>query len=176
MQKRYKRKRERNNKNKVEEKNDLKTFLITLGVVVGFVLVFYLISLGLSTLGVFEAGYVAPTKGVSEISYDEILIGNVFNKPEKSYYVVFDTYSDETNNVYVNYLVTSKEYDEKIYIVDMANPNNSPYKSNEPNKNATKASELKINDITLIKVSNGKILEYHVGDAEVEKRLKNLSK
>jgi len=177
MKKNNNKKRVRNKNNKeAENKTEIKSFLIILFIVIGFILIFFLIILGLSALGVFEEGYTKPTTENSEISYDEILIGNVFNKPENSYYVLFDTFLDETNNVYINYLITSKEYDNKIYKVDMSNPNNKKYLSNESNKKATKVSDLKINGITLIKITNKKITQYLTGSNEIEKHLENLSK
>ena len=45
---------------------------------------------------------------------------------------------------------------------------NAKYKGETANKKATKVSELSINDITLIKISNGKITTYLVGNEEIE--------
>ena len=45
---------------------------------------------------------------------------------------------------------------------------NSKYAGEEANKKATKVSELSINDINLIKITNGRISEYYVGSEEIE--------
>lgn len=176
MRKNYKKKRERKNKTEENENNQMKTTIITIASVVLFIGVFYGINLGLTALGVYEEGYVAPVKAATEISYDEILLGNVFNKPEKTYYVIFDTYGEQTNNVYIEYLISSKEYENKIYKVDMSNPMNKSAISTESNEKATKASELKINDTTIIKVVSGKILGYITGEEEIISYLEKLSK
>ena len=89
MQMRYKSpKRERNkDKKEVTSEVQLKSFLINLISVLLFVWVVYLAILGLGKLGLFDAGYTKPTKDATEISYENILLGTVFNRTEKDYYV-----------------------------------------------------------------------------------------
>jgi len=178
MQKSYKKKRERKNKTAeiTEEKIQIKTTIITIVSVLLFIGIFYGLNLGLTALGVYEEGYIPPIKAATEISYDEILVGNVFNKPQQTYYVLFDTFGDQTNNVYIEYLISSKEYENKIYKVDMSNPMNKTAISTESNKKATKASELKINGTTLIKIVSGKILGYTTGEDEIISYLEKLAK
>lgn len=176
MQKRYKNKRERKNKIETTNENGLKTIIITASSVVLFIGLFYGLNLILTKMGAFEEGYTKPIKTAAEINYDEILYGNVFNKPEKTYYVIFDTYGDLTNNVYIEYLISSKEYSNKIYKVDLSNPMNKNINSDKSNKKASKPSELEINDTTLIKISSGKITNYIIGDEKIESYLEKLSK
>ena len=58
-----------------------------------------------------------------------------------------------------------------VYKVDMSKEENSKYKSESANKNAKNVSELKINDITLIKITNGKISSYIIGRESIEEYL-----
>ena len=51
----------------------------------------------------------------------------------------------------------------------MSKKENSKYAGEKPNKKATRASELSINDTTLIKITNGRITEYYVGNTEIER-------
>lgn len=165
-------KRER--KGKVVErttKDEFKSFGLTLVGVLVFLGVCYLGVLGMQALGVFDKGYTAPTKETTEIDHEFISIGTVFNRDLNTYYVLFDNYeSTYTQDAYVNYLVDN--LDEKVYKVDMSEYNNSEYKSEEANAKAQKVEDLKINDITLIKISKGKNVKYITGSENIEEYLK----
>lgn len=85
------------------------------------------------------------------------------------YYVLFDDFSNLKNDSYVSYL-TGKS-DIKVYKVDLSKPENKVFKSEESNKNAKRASELKINDVTLIRIKNGKIVNYIESSDKIEEYL-----
>ena len=97
------------------------------------------------------------------------MIGNVFNRKEKTYYVLFDNYKNYKTDSYINSLID--DMDEVVYKVDMSLSENSSHISDESNKNASSSDEIKINDITLIKISNGKIVKYLTGIEEIESYL-----
>ena len=167
-------KREKN-KNKEPErttKDEAKSFALTLVGVLVFLGLCYLGVLGMQALGVFDKGYTAPNKGETEISHEFISIGTVFNREIDTYYVLFDNYESEyTKDAYINYLV-DYELKEKVYKVDMNDLNNSKYKSEESNPKAQKVEDLKINDITLIKITKGKNVKYITGSENIEEFLK----
>ncbi len=163
------RKRERNKKNVTVEETGFKRPLITSLVVVGFIAVIYLGALGLEKLGVFEAGYTKPDTSAS-IGYDNILLGETFNRPETEYLVLFDTFGDKTNDTYIEYL--ADQYGTHVYHVDMCTKENESYKSDTANLDASSSSELKINDITLITISNGAISRYLTGADAIAEALK----
>jgi hypothetical protein len=50
--------------------------------------------------------------------------------------------------------------------------NNSKYKNEESNPKAQKVEDLKINDITLIKITKGKNVKYITGSENIEEFLK----
>ena len=163
------RKRERNKYDPtMNTKDSAKSFVkTTIGVLV-FLGLMYLMVFGLEKLGLFQIGYTAPTKEDTEISYEYIPIGTVFTRSEKTYYVLFDKYeSILTEDSYVNALVDGIT-NTRVYKVDMSLKENAKYAGETPNKKAARASELSINDITLIKISNGRISEYYVGNEEIE--------
>ena len=120
----YKRpKRERNKTNhSMNEADGFKNFFIVLASVLVFIGIVYLGVLGLEKLGVFEAGYTKPSKEATEISTEYIMIGTVFNRPEKDYIVIFDDYSKNINP-YVNSL--AENYKLRAYKVDMSKSENS---------------------------------------------------
>ena len=97
------------------------------------------------------------------------MIGNVFNRDEKNYLVLFDNYKNYKVNSYINSLI--KNSDETVYKVDMSLSENASHISDESNKNATSSEELRINDVTLIKISKGKIVKYLTGSEEIESYL-----
>lgn len=167
----YKRpKRERNKTNhSMNEADGFKNFLIVLASVLVFIGFIYLGVLGLEKLGVFEAGYTKPSKEATEISTEYIMIGTVFNRPEKDYIVIFDDYSKNINP-YVNSI--AENYKLRAYKVDMSKSENSKYKSDKENTNVKKDSDLKINDVTMIRITNGKVSKYIVGADKIEEYLK----
>lgn len=168
MQLKYKaKKRERNKKEEVTKQDEIKSTLKTVAMVLVFLGVMYLMMLGLEKIGVFEKGYTAPSHETN-LDYEYINIGTVFNRSDKTYYVLFDDYSNNISyNKYVDEVISTKLSD-PVYKVDMSKNMNSKYKSDEPNREASKADELKINGITLIKINNGKIDMYLTGNEEIE--------
>jgi len=164
-------KRERNKKQEVETSNEFLSFIkITIGVLV-VIGIMYLLMLGMEKIGLFDAGYVPLEKEETTIDNEYIPIGTVFNRNEKSYYVIFDNYKNEySHDSYVNSLLADQtEY--RVYKVDMSLNENEEYKSEESNSKATKVSDLKINDITLILIKNGKISKYLTGSEDIEEYL-----
>ena len=163
----YKRAKRERNKNNVEVtgKDQLKSFLINLLSVLLFIGVVYLGILGLKTLGLFEARYTKPAKEETKIDYEYILIGTVFNRKESEYYVIFDDF-DKNLHPYISTLLSNKDL--PVYKVDMSKGENASYLSEESNPNAKSVSELKINDVTVIKIKNGRIVKYLSGSENIE--------
>ena len=169
---RYKsRKRERNKFNPTMNTNDsIRNFGLTFLYVAVFLGVMVLAVWGMNELGAFQRGYTAPEKEETKIDYEYIPISTVFNRAEKEYYVYFDNYrSSVTSDAYVNDLL--KKSSLRVYKVDMNKKENAKFAGEEANRKAKKASELSINDITLIKISKGKISAYYTGSEQIEKVL-----
>ena len=59
-----------------------------------------------------------------------------------------------------------------VYKVDISKGENASCVSDTSNPNAKNASELKINDITLIRITNGKIAKYISGSEKIEAQFK----
>ena len=165
------RKRERNKYDPTMNEKD--TFKSGVKVFIGvgiFLGLMYLCVVGMEKLGVFMAGYTAPTKE-TKIDYEYINIGTVFNRPDKVYYVLFDDYSTNISyDMYVNTLMSDSKI--PVYKVDMSKAENSKFASEIGNKKATRSNELKIHGITLIKMVNGRIKDYIEGSNNIETYLK----
>lgn len=170
----YKRpKRERNkgiqtyNDNVTDGKNILTTFIS----VFIFIGIMYLGFIGLEKLGMFDAGYTAPETEAAEIDPNQIMIGSVFNRDEKTYYVLFDSSKEYESHSYIKTL--TEKLNKRVYYVDMSEPENAKHKSDTENKKAKEAKDLKIKDVTLIKISKGKISKYLSGVEKIETFLEN---
>lgn len=170
MQLKYKSPKRERNKNKNSNEIELKSFLITFISVLVFIGVVYLGVLGLKALGAFEAGYTKPSKEATKIDYEYIMLGTVFNKNEKDYYVIFDDYS-KNENTYINTLVDNNGKI-PVYKVDLSKGENKACISEKGNPKATSDNELKINGITLIKITKGKISKYLEGTNKIEEQFK----
>ena len=169
---RYKsRKRERNKFNPTMNTNDsIRGFGMTLLYVAIFLGVMALAVWGMYKIGVFQRGYEAPEKEETKVDYVNIPIGTVFTRSEKEYYVLFDNYrSSVTSDSYVNELLKDSKI--RVYKVDMSKKENAKFAGETANKKAKNAGELSINDITLIKIKNGRISAYYVGSEEIESHI-----
>ena len=172
MQVKYKQpKRVRNKSKEIETDNKLMSAVKTvLGVLIAMVLM-YLMMFVMEKLGVFEAGYTKPDSGETTISNEYIMVGEILNRSENNYYVLFDNYSSNfTSDIYINNLLASSET--RTYKVDMSKAENSKYKSDKANTNVKKDSDLKINDVTMIRITNGRVSKYIVGADKIEEYLK----
>ncbi len=164
-------KRERNKVQETTTKDEVLNVVKTvlgIGIFLGLA---YLCVFGMTKLGLFEKGYTAPEAKEITVDPDYIAIGSVFNRKDSTYYVMFDNYSDSyVKDAYIDTLLKSKT-DMKVYKVDMGQNENKKFASEEENKEAKTASELKIKGITLIRIKNGKIDKYISGSDEIEEFL-----
>lgn len=101
---------------------------------------------------------------VTEISYSKMVFGTMLNRPYDEYYV-FAYSSEDTKAYYYSVLGESYMNEEDslyIYYVDLEDSMNSKYVSTDgtTNPKATKVEDLRVGDLTLIKVKNGKINKY----------------
>lgn len=99
-----------------------------------------------------------------------ILAGQTFDKKYDVYYVVFYNFDEDTT-------ITSRLSNistNKVFKVNTKDKINSSVISTSSNKTASSADELKISDVTLIKIEDGKNVEYVEGLSTVAAYLSNL--
>lgn len=144
------------------EGNNYKSIIITAVIVLVIAVLFYLLSVYITN----KPDKVIIPEG--SISYEQISAGSTFTMGDKKYLVVFynrDNGGDITTAV-SNY--KSKKDALPIYYVDYNDAINAGVVSNDSsNPNATKASELKVKNPTLIEISNGSISQYVEGEGKI---------
>ena len=146
----------KNNKkiDEVELKPNLKNSIKLVVIILVIVLAFYLL-----TVLILNKKTKTTYTSNSSIGYTKILAGETFKMKEDEYLVFF---YDNNNSTYADYVSKYREKKEglTLYTVDLSEGLNKKYKANEDNREASKASELKINGATLIHIKSGNIDEY----------------
>lgn len=155
-----------------DDDNIIKKFIITVVIIVLLVGIVY----GATELFKKKDNNVDVTQG--EVNYNIVTIGMLLNRPEKEYYVVIYDQNDSNAVMYSamisNYANNNGKL--KVYYCDLSNKLNSSYyninNDNKSNPDAKKISELDLGDLTLIKVSNGKIVKYLENYEDIKSYLK----
>ena len=175
MRKRMNNKVEKNVKSEIDANSITKDAKQLLVITVSVLLVlgcFYLLTVFMLKDDIKENDDI---KQEVDVKFDEILIGRSFSLSDDTYYVLYYEFEDEEissdlSSLAYNYRSSSKEI--SLYTVNMSDAFNSSFLSDESNKDATKASELKISGPTLIKFVDGKISRYVEDMNDIESRLK----
>lgn len=159
-----------------EETNELKKFLIVIVVVLLCVGGIYLVTRAFVTKDLFK-DEEPTTEEVTPVvpNYDIAIMGTMLNRPEDTYYVVIYNTVEGDYVADMSALVSSynaKEGHKHIYTVDLSDyMNQSYYDPENVNVKAKTLEEVKVGDITLIKVRKGKIDKYIVDLAKMKKEL-----
>lgn len=123
---------------------------------VGVLIVFVLVLLGSKlAMGEIKLGKKSNNEEkVTKIDYQEIIVGEMFNRKNNEYYVLAYNFSDSYASYYKS-LINNYQLSNSMpfYIVDLDKKINSEYASNS----------LNINEPTLIKISDSKITDKIVG-------------
>lgn len=103
----------------------------------------------------------------TEIQQSEILVGSSFNRPVDEYLVVYYDATDEEIGSEILSIVSTYRTSENslnLYNVNLGDALNKRFVVTEDsNPSATKASEMKIKNPTLIKIKEGSIVDYIEG-------------
>lgn len=107
-------------------------------------------------------------KDETQIQYNEILIGNIYDQNEDEYYVLVELNSDylTLNNVITNY--NQKTNKIKLYTADLNNTFNKSYYGTESNFDLQYPI---FNKSTLIKIKDKKLVEYVEGTDKITEKL-----
>ena len=143
-----------------DDASEIKRFVfILLGVILMIVIVY-----GVTKVLVKDETKFSDEVVSGEINYDITSIGTMFNKLDSEYYVmIYD--QESTDAVYYSTLInkySSKKDALKVYFCDLGNSLNKSYyhKDTKSNPNAKGIEDLSLNDLTLLKISKGKIVKY----------------
>lgn len=157
---------------KTTEQSELKSFLVVVLVVIGCVLGLYIVTVA----------FVAPKETektkeevAGEVNYDVAIMGQLLNRPYDEYYaVVYDTNGDymyEMSALVAAY--NAKDKHKHMYTIDLGNKLNESYYNPEKasTKPVKKLEDLKVGDVTLIKVKKGKISKIITDMEKMKKEL-----
>lgn len=155
---------------KTEEQKEIIKFLIILVVVVVLVVGIYFFTKKFVTKEDEKKEEITGT-----VNYNVTIVGELLNRPYDEYYVLaYDskgTKAGQYQGIYSNF-TSSPASTTKMYYIDLANKLNEEYRSSEEtNPKATSISELKLGELTLIKVKDGKIVKYLEDEDAIKKEL-----
>lgn len=110
------------------------------------------------------------------IQNEKILVGQLFNRPQSEYYVLAYKSDNKFITLFDNYIsdYTSKEDSLTFYKINLDEGLNKQYIKDETNI-SDDLNELKLSDTTLIKIKDGKIENYYIGNDDVVEILKEIN-
>ncbi len=153
-----------------EDTNTIKKFIyILIGVAIVTVCLYFISSKLLVKDGVDDTD---DTNVEETISYDTVLGGNVFNRPEDEYYVLAYDSSSLKASYYAVLISTFDKTKGNIYFMNLDLETNKQYIKEPTNTKPTKPSELALKEPTLIKIKDGKVDKYLENLEDIEKELK----
>lgn len=161
---------------KTAEQDEIKKFIIVILVVVFCVGAIYFVTRAFVTKDLFKSNEekIEEVKP-GAVNYDVAIMGQLLNRPYDEYYAVIynksegDYISEMTSLVY-DYTVKKNHL--HMYTIDLSNKLNESYYDKEKiNVNAKKLKDLKVGDITLIKVKKGKIDKIIIDYKKMQKEL-----
>lgn len=154
-----------------EQKEIIRFVKILLAVIIFIVLIYFATRLFVKK----DMNTNEEETAVTEISYNKMVFGTMLNRPYDEYYVLaFSSEDNEAN--YYNSLASSymaKEDSLYVYYIDLEDSMNKSFiagNDEESNPDAKSLEELKVSDLTLIKVVDGEIVKYieNVSDIKSE--------
>lgn len=171
--KKYKKESKKQKDVKVEatSNDELKQLLLLVVVIVAILGVIYIVSTLLK--GKDYSSIFDNSLDVSEIQYDEVLVGNMLKQSEEEYYVLVLDEEDSYKEIFTNYIETYRnlEYETKIYTVDLNNIFNKTAKQEEADYD-----HLKFKSTVLLKIVNGKINEVIEDSLEIGQKILDMTK
>ncbi|MCM1053288.1 MAG: hypothetical protein NC483_04885 [Ruminococcus sp.] len=156
-----------------EDEMEIKHFIIILAIIIIFILGIYLFTRIFVTKDLItKETEKEPITGA--INYNTTLIGNALNKPEEEYFVIIYNRED-LNAPYYSSLASNYSSNKdalRVYSADLKNEFNKKYYDKDNlNLNPSDISDLKVGDLTLLKISKKKITNAYSNEEEIAKVL-----
>ncbi len=157
-----------------EEQKEIKKFIYVLLGVILIVIGIYFFTKAFVTKDLFKDTDIPYQTG--SVNDSVLIVGTLLNRPEKEYYVIAYS-STDTNMAYYNSMMSKymeEEDAQKIYFLDLDNALNKEYVAEEESnasKTFTKIEDLKLGNLTLLKIKNGKVNKMLLGEEEIKKEL-----
>lgn len=156
----------------IQPEDDVSRAIKIFAIVIVLLVLVYFIS-GLVTGEIKIGNKIKP----ATIQYEEILIGTAFNQNPTDYYIIMYNYKTDTNaEQYKSYInnYKSKENAIRVYYVNLNVGLNNKYISDNVNYNPSKSSEIRVNDVTIMKISNSQLSMFITGTEQVVEYLNSL--
>jgi hypothetical protein len=170
--------KERKNKisYKTEEQKEVTKLVIIICVVTILVAGAYLCTRAFVTKDLFKKDTAEEKEVIpGEINYEVTIVGSILNRPYSEYYVaVYDSdnsdYASSMMGVVSSYTAKAKHL--HMYTVDLDNTFNKDFYDPEHVKlDTNKVEELRFGDVTLLKISKGKIEKSFTDMEKIKKEL-----
>jgi hypothetical protein len=114
-----------------------------------------------------ESALVAGTQATEQTFAPQmIMAGQIFNRPDNAYYVLIGT----TNNT-ANY---SAQLDLPVYIVDTSLYDNRNIEAGDTSALPKSISDIRFNEVALIKIENGQATSFENGSENVQKYIEGI--
>ncbi len=155
--------------NQTAESTEYKKLITIIGIITVVFLLFYLIT-SLLTKDNLDNIFKNDLEA-TEIQYDEIIIGTMFNKDGK-YYVLLQEKNDPYQEIFDSYITTIRGGKDKIYTVDLTNALNKRYLSEE---NSYDENNFKVKGTLLLEIENHKIKKHYDTKDDIYNELKELA-
>lgn len=152
---------------------------IIIGVVLVLILTYFIG--GLLNGSIKIGGKEKKEKEETVIQYSEIIIGETFTQKENEYYVLYYDFNSDLNNIIESYTYSYmyKQDALKMYTVDLSDGFNKDKVAEENENYINKPSninDLKVQNPTILKISNKKVTERIEGKENTINYLSNLIK
>lgn len=163
-------------KYQTDDQKEITRFLITLLIVIFILVGIYFFTRFFVKKDLNNSSESEITEGT--IIYTTTLIGSMLNKPEDEYYVIaYDI--DNLRAIYYNSLISNYSQNEdalKVYYADISNVLNQKFYDPENiNLDTDNISELKIGDLTLIRIRRGEIAEILNSEDDIAEALRYIA-
>ena len=147
-------------------------FIIIIVIIVLLVPLYFITTLVLNNQNTEEIKNNNPVK----IQNEKILVGQLLNRKESSYYVIAYKKDNKMINLFDNYINDYKKKEDYLpfYKIDLNDGFNKGYISTTTNI-TDNLKDMKLSDTTLFKIVDGKIDSYYVGNDKVVEMLKEIN-
>lgn len=163
-------------KQTINNENEMAKFIKLIVIITVLFLIFYGITIFITRDKTKDKGTNNGTSAT--IDFDQILIGNLFDQPDDSYYVMVEDMDDVFVQPYRVYLSNYNSMDKAIHVYYsvLNHPLNAPFVGETNKTDIKNIKELKIAATTLLKIEKGKIVESITGKDELLKYFEKLTK
>ena len=167
-----KKKIEENTKNSVINKNELLSLIKIVAIVSIVLLVFYFITV-LVDKKLTKDSYKS-NDSAAVIQYEKIMIGEILNRKEGSYYVLVEKEDDSYVTLYKQYLSSGNII--KYYTVDLDDVFNKASVSDKTKVEGNDPSQYKFSSTALLKIDNNKLAAVYYDQESITNYLDTLIK